>query len=101
MTQEHESLLAEQESRSRVGMELHPNLKAFLGELPAKEAALQEEITEIELDVERLRSQCLQAGINLDELSEGSRSEFDFEHELSNPEYIQRQIQDLPNIEGV
>jgi len=101
MAQEHESLLAEQESRSRVGMELHPNLKAFLGELPAKEAALQEEITEIELDVERLRSQCLQAGINLDELSEGSRSEFDFEHELSNPEYIQRQIQDLPNLEGV
>jgi len=72
MTQEHESLLAEQESRSRVGMDLHPNLKAFLEDLPARKAALQGEITEIELDVEKLKSKCLQAGINLEELSDGS-----------------------------
>jgi hypothetical protein len=101
MTREHESLLVEQESRSRVGMELHPKLKTFLKNLPAKEAALQGEITEIELDVERSRTQCLQAGINLDEFSEGSRSEMDFEHGLSSPEHIQRQIQDLPDLEGV
>lgn len=101
MTQEHESLLAEQESRSRVGMELHPNLKTFLEELPAKEAALQEEITEIELDVERLRSQCLEAGINLDEFSDGSRSEMDFEQELSKPEHIQGQLLVPPDLEGV
>lgn len=96
MRQEHESLLVEQESRFRVGMELHPNLKTFLENLPAKEAALQGEITEIELDVEKLRYQCLQAGINLDELSDGSEPEINFEHELSNPEYVQRQILDLP-----
>jgi hypothetical protein len=96
MTQEHESLLVEQESRSRVGMELHPNLKTFLENLPAREAALQGEINEIELDVERLKSQCLQAGINLDELSDGSEPEMNFEHELSNPEHVQRQILGIP-----
>jgi hypothetical protein len=100
-TQEHESLLAEQESRSRVGMELHPNLKTFLEDLPAKEAALQEEITDIELVVERLRSQCLQAGINLDESVDEIRSEMDFEQELSNPEHIQGQHLVLPDLEGV
>ena len=73
MTQEHESLLMEQESRSLVGMELHGNLKTFLASLPAKEAVLQGEIVAIELDVERLRSQCLDAGINLDEPGDGSQ----------------------------
>jgi hypothetical protein len=96
MTQEHESLLVEQESRSRVGMELHPNLKTFLENLPSREAVLRGEITEIELDVERLKSQCLQAGINLDELSDGSEPEMNFEHELSNPEHVQRQILGIP-----
>jgi hypothetical protein len=82
-------------------MELHPNLKTFLEDLPAKEVALQEEIAEIEQDVERLRSQCLQAGINLDEFSDGSRSEMGFEQELSNPEHIQGQLLGLPDLEGV
>jgi hypothetical protein len=63
-------------------MELHSNLKTFLENLPAREAALRGEITEIELDVERLKSQCLEAGINLDELSNGSELEKSFEDEL-------------------
>jgi len=88
MTQEHESLLVEQESRLRVGMDLHPNLKMFLDDLPAREAGLQGEITEIELDVERLKSQCLQAGINLDELSEGSEPEMNFQEKPNNPGHI-------------
>ncbi|PMD67717.1 uncharacterized protein K444DRAFT_658678 [Hyaloscypha bicolor E] len=101
MTQEHESLLVEQESRSRVGMELHSNLRAFLENLPAREAALRGEITEIELDVERLKSQCLEAGINLDELSDGSEPEKNFEDELSRPEFVQKQILGRSVLRGV
>jgi hypothetical protein len=89
MTQEHESLLLEQESRARVGMELNANLKTFLAILPAREAALQGEMMEIEVDVERLRSQCLEAGIDLDEPSDGSESEFHMEIEVNGPEYLQ------------
>lgn len=91
MTQEHESLLMEQESRSRVGMELDDNLKVFLASLPAREAALQGEIVEIELDVERLRAQCLEAGIDLEEPSEDSLSEKHLEIGINDPEHIREE----------
>jgi hypothetical protein len=101
MTQEHESLLLEQESRSRVGMELHDNLKAFLANLPAKEAALRGEIVEIELDVDRLRSQCLEAGINLEDHSDDSLSEIHVEIKVNDPDLMQEKTQDFSEARGV
>jgi hypothetical protein len=96
MTQEHESLLMEEASRTRVGMELHADLKVFLANLPAREVALQEEITEIELDVERLRSQCLEAGIDLDAPSEGSKSAIHIAIENNSPKYIAEMTPGFP-----
>jgi hypothetical protein len=87
MIQEHESLLLEQESRSQVGMELNANLKAFLANLPAREAELQGEITAIEVDVERLREKCLEAGIDPDEPSDGSESPIHVEIEVNRPDH--------------
>jgi hypothetical protein len=72
MRRERESLLAEQESRSRLGLELHENLKSFLEELPLREAEVKGEITAIEVDVERLKMECLAAGIDVEESDDGS-----------------------------
>jgi hypothetical protein len=72
MRRERESLLAEQESRSRLGLQLHENLKLFLEELPLREAEVKGEIAAMEVDIERLKTECLAAGIDIEESDEGS-----------------------------
>ncbi|KAN0102591.1 hypothetical protein V8E51_010904 [Hyaloscypha variabilis] len=79
MRQERESLSTEQESRARFGLELHENLKMLLADLPTQEAAVKEEIAEIEVDVERLRAECLDAGIDIDLSDAGSGITADIE----------------------
>jgi hypothetical protein len=77
MKHERQSLISERESRSRIGLELQGDLQVFLNELPAREAEVQGEIAEIELDVLRLRSECLAAEIDLKENNDGSESSRD------------------------
>ncbi|KAE9367991.1 hypothetical protein N431DRAFT_471370 [Stipitochalara longipes BDJ] len=84
MRQERESLSMEQESRARFGLELHENLKMLLAELPTQEELVKGEIAEIEVDVERLRAECLAAGIDLDLSDAGSGIMTDMEFDTNN-----------------
>ncbi|RDL32579.1 uncharacterized protein BP5553_09035 [Venustampulla echinocandica] len=71
---ERESLVLEQELKARVGLEFDEDLKRFLAELPLREAALQTEIAGIEANIDRLRVQCLDEGIDVDEPNNNSVS---------------------------
>jgi hypothetical protein len=51
----------------------------LLADLPTQEAAVKEEIAEIEVDVERLRAECLDAGIDIDLSDAGSGITADIE----------------------
>jgi hypothetical protein len=69
---EREQLLAVQESRSSLGLEVSEYEKAFLADFPAVEAALRGEIGELEEDIEQIKSKCLEAGVDISESSSGS-----------------------------
>ncbi|PVH71177.1 hypothetical protein DL98DRAFT_616354 [Cadophora sp. DSE1049] len=71
MRQEYENLFSDQESRLHVGHDLPESLKSRLAELPEWQLALGEEIAEIEKDVEKLHSDCLAAGVLVDDDGEG------------------------------
>ncbi|KAF8860710.1 hypothetical protein BDZ45DRAFT_741133 [Acephala macrosclerotiorum] len=72
MHQEIQCLLGEQESLSTVGRELGADLKDILDRLPAQEADLRHEIAEIEIEVEKLRLDCVEEGIGLNRSDDGS-----------------------------
>ncbi|KAF4637805.1 hypothetical protein G7Y89_g281 [Cudoniella acicularis] len=72
--QELEILLQEQETRSRLGIELNEDQRFSLEDLPLRETALQEEITELETEIDQLRSRCLEEGIDIDESSDWTSS---------------------------
>jgi hypothetical protein len=71
MIQERDSILYDQESRLRVGMNVHENEQNFLDQFPLQEAALLGELVAIEQDIERLKEACLEEGIELAESSLG------------------------------
>jgi hypothetical protein len=75
MAQERDRLLYVQESKTRVGLELHRDEREFLELFSAREAALFKEIADIEEDVERHKQQCLEEGIELAESSIGDISD--------------------------
>lgn len=60
---ERENLLDAQQLRQRVGKELQPQDQMRLANFPVEEAKILEELRHIEEDVERLRLECLQAGL--------------------------------------
>lgn len=70
LRQEMEDLLAEQESLFKVRRELSDESKATLRDFPAREAQLREEVIEIQKDVENIKQECIEAGIDLDEGSD-------------------------------
>ncbi|KAH9204946.1 hypothetical protein DL95DRAFT_493963 [Leptodontidium sp. 2 PMI_412] len=86
--QEHANLLATQESRAKVGLELHESLLITLTQLPKQETALEAEIAEIETDVERLRLECLVTGIELGEDEANSQSSDNMESERGEVEVL-------------
>ena len=67
---EYHELLSSRESRLLVGLDLEENLQALLAALPEQQLKLQEEIIEIEKDVDRLYSDCLAAGIEVDNVDD-------------------------------
>jgi hypothetical protein len=64
---EREQLLAVQESRSSLGLDVSEYEKSFLADFPAVEAALRGEIGELEEDIEQIKSQCLEVGVDISE----------------------------------
>jgi hypothetical protein len=60
---EHDNLLHAQELRWRVGMELSPDDQTTLGNFPAAETKLLNELRRIDEDVELLRLECVQEGL--------------------------------------
>ncbi|KAE8447979.1 hypothetical protein EG329_009902 [Mollisiaceae sp. DMI_Dod_QoI] len=72
LVQEREGLLSEQASRFRVGLQLHEDWKSVLEKFPAEEAILRQEMAKIEEDVELLRKQCIDEGIEIEENDYGS-----------------------------
>lgn len=72
MNQEFDTLHNEQETNARLGFEFDKGLETFLDGLPSKQAILKAEIANIQIDVEQLRVQCLEAGIDLEPSIAGS-----------------------------
>lgn len=72
LVQEREGLLAERETRSLVGFELNKDSKDVLDSLPTREAAILAKIRAIELDVEKLKNDCLQEGLDIEGSDDGS-----------------------------
>jgi len=70
LEQEKEDLLAEEESSLRVRRELSDDSKAALRDLPARETQLRLETIEIERDVDLIRQECVEAGVDLDGASD-------------------------------
>jgi hypothetical protein len=69
---EQEQLLAVQESRSSLGLDVSEYEKKFLADFPAVEAALRGEIGELEEDIEQIRSKCLEEGVDTSDSNSGS-----------------------------
>jgi len=69
---EREQLLAVQESRSSLGLDVSEYEKNFLADFPAVEAALRGEIGELEEDIEQIRSKCLEEGVDTSDSNSGS-----------------------------
>ena len=67
---EYHELLSSRESKLLVGLDLEENLQALLAALPEQELKLEEEIVEIEKDVDRLYSDCLAVGIDVDNVDD-------------------------------
>jgi hypothetical protein len=72
LNKEQEYLLSIQESRSRLGIELHDDEKTFLEGFSERKATLEGEIVEIEEDVKRWKEKCSTEGIDIGESTEGS-----------------------------
>lgn len=73
--QERQSLLSEQETRARFNIPFDEDKRTFLEKLPTQEAALKAEIVELQVDIEKLKAQCLEAGIDLTESADESTQE--------------------------
>lgn len=71
----HQNLRELQESRGKVGLQLSPEDQATLDNYSTEKAALLEGLREIKVDAERLRIQCLEAGL-LEEGDEDILSDF-------------------------
>ena len=71
MIQERDSILYQQESKLRVGLEVHEHERDFLSRFPEQEAALLREIADIEKDVRKQREICLAEGIDINASSFG------------------------------
>jgi hypothetical protein len=73
---ERDGLLMRQDTRLPLGLELEESGRQFLADFQAQEAALSKEIEEVEADVERLRLECQEEGVQLhEERSESSYGE--------------------------
>lgn len=75
LTHEKEKLVWERESRARFGIELQEHENDFLREYPARQAALQLEIAEIEEDVEQWKEKCIAEGLDISEGANRSEQE--------------------------
>jgi hypothetical protein len=69
---EREQLLAVQESRSSLGLDISEYERCFLADFSAAEAAIRGEIGELEEDIEQIKSKCLEAGVDISESNSGS-----------------------------
>ncbi|KUJ10756.1 uncharacterized protein LY89DRAFT_250173 [Mollisia scopiformis] len=79
LEQEAEDLYARQEYLQRLGHDLSPELSEALREIPSREAQIRSEMADIEADVDRLRQECLDEGIDLDgESDDGSGDSLSF-----------------------
>lgn len=72
LKQEMENLLTEQDTLSRAGLKLRPEVEAILRELPSRESRLRTEIAEIESEVGKLKLECVEAGIDVEGSDDGS-----------------------------
>jgi hypothetical protein len=96
--QERESLLSDQETRTRLGIPFNDDLKIFLDQFPAREAALKDEIDDLKETIEKLKLDCLKEGIHVEESSNGSiqggaRSENENSNEDTTGDDVVREIQ--------
>ncbi|KAH7395593.1 hypothetical protein BKA64DRAFT_62328 [Cadophora sp. MPI-SDFR-AT-0126] len=82
MRQEYENLLSDQESRFKVGYGLPESLRSRLAELPERQLELEEDIAEVEKDVEKLHSDCLAAGLLVNDDGKGGNASDAGKHEI-------------------
>ncbi|KAH6682504.1 hypothetical protein B0J14DRAFT_123770 [Halenospora varia] len=75
LKQELEFLHEEHDTRSKLGLELSEDARTLLQELPLRKAELENEISEIRIEVGQLRSKCLEEGIDIEESDCTSNSE--------------------------